>query len=288
MNASTLSRRDFLRLAGITLVASQVPLPAWSAIGQPMHARALTAAPVYAAPSTESAIRRRLWPDSMVNVEVLRGAWYQLPDGYVPVESLQPMPAYIPEVNPPALPAGTPIAVSGPAASVREWCAADAPLVARVGHGGIGYVVDYLPDDHSGWYAVRDEGSDLLGWTPAVLWSAITPTVAPVVIHHLRVDRQTGAATVLAGEQPMLETHCAVGDDLSAGTYPLRRRVLSAHQAGWQAVPHLLETDAFRLYGAYWHNRFGVTHSGATIEFPTGVASTLYHLLDEKSQIIIL
>jgi hypothetical protein len=288
MTASTLSRRDFLRLAGMTLLATQLPLPAWSAARQPMTARALSAAPVYAEPSIHSAVVRRLWPDSVVTVVDGSAGWYRLADGYVPVESLQPMQPFTPEAEQGALPAGTPLFVSGPAASVREWCAADAPLVTRVGHGGIACAVDYLPDEHTGWYAVCDDSRELLGWTQAVLWSPLGLPAVLTTTHHLLLDRQAGQATVYNGEQAVLQTACSVGDQIKTGDYPLTGRVLSSQQHTWHAVPHTLETGAFRLHGAYWHNRFGGSHVGASVELPTLAASAIYNLLDEKSHIHVV
>ena len=58
---------------------------------------------------------------------------------------------------------------AGALAVVRAYCAADAPIVARIGHGGVLRVIDYLPPGQSdgiGWYGVADdESSALLGWT---------------------------------------------------------------------------------------------------------------------------
>jgi hypothetical protein len=293
MTPHTLSRRHFLRLAGLTLLAAQVPLPSWAQSRHALTARALTATLIYSAASpsllgVEVVQNGYLWPDSLVTIEAALPGWYRLSGGYVPTDSLQPMQPYTPDPHSAPASVGTPIRLSGPSASVREWCAADAPLVARLGHGAVVYVVDYLPDDHSGWYGVTDGSRDLLGWTPAVLWAAVTTSAAPSVIHHLELDRAGGQATLYAGAQPVLQTACAIGDQLAPGMYPIQRCSLTSWHGSRHAIPHTLAGEGFRLHGVYWHNRFGLAQTGSTVELPTLAASALYDLLDEKSHVLVV
>lgn len=44
--------------------------------------------------------------------------------------------------------------VAGPVAAVRQWCAADAPFVTRIGHGGVAQIIDYLSDKTTSWYEI--------------------------------------------------------------------------------------------------------------------------------------
>ncbi len=288
MTSSMLSRRDFLRLAGISLLATQFPFVASSAAHKPMYARALYVVAIQSAPSTDATLVRRLWPNSLLEIEGVESGWYRLADGFVPVESVQPMHPFIPGVTQPVLETGTPISVSGPSAAVREWCAADAPLVTHIGHGGAAYVADYLPDDHSAWYAISDDDDRALGWTQAVMWASTPATDVPSISHNLVIDRQNNQAIVYADQQKVLQSACSVGDQVNAGVYPLIGRQFASRQGSRYGVPHSLYADGFSVYGAYWHNRFGKSHAGTSIEFPTLTANALYQLLDEKSHILVV
>ena len=288
MTASTISRRDFLRLAGISLIAVQVPLPILSAIHKPMYARAFNAVPVHSAPTLASALVRHLWPNSVLEIEAIESGWYRLVDGFVPIESLQPMHPYIPDVADPVLEIGMPVTVSGPAAAVRQWCAADAPLVTHIGHGATAYVADYLPDKYSGWYAISDADHNVLGWTQSIFWSSVTELEIPAQSHKVMVNRQTNEISVYTADRLSIQSVCSVGDLVATGDYPLTGRQFATRQGSRYGVPYSLYADGLSLYGVYWHNRFGTSHPGLSIELPILTAATIYSMLDEKSHILVV
>ncbi len=70
------------------------------------------------------------------------------------------------------------IEVVAPVAAVRQWCAPDAPLVTRIGHGGIVRVIDRLPGDTL-WYGIASETGDLLGWSQAAHWKPVIIAQSP-------------------------------------------------------------------------------------------------------------
>jgi len=288
MTSSTLSRRAFLRLAGISLIAVQVPLPVLSVIHKPMYARTFNVVPVQSAPTVASALVRHLWPNSILEIEAIESGWYRLVDGFVPIESLQPMHPYTPDVADPVLEIGIPVTVSGPAAAVRQWCAADAPLVTHIGHGGTAYVSDYLPDIYSGWYAISDTDHNVLGWTQSIFWSSVIELEMPAQSHQVVVNRQTHEISVYTADRLLIQSACSVGDLVDTGDYPLTGRQYATRQGNRYGVPYSLYADGLSLYGVYWHNRFGTSHPGLSIELPILTAATIYSMLDEKSHILVV
>jgi hypothetical protein len=288
MTFSLLSRRDFLRLAGISLIAAQMPLPAFSTAQKSMYARAFSAVAIQSAPTVESALVRHLWPNTILEVEGIESGWYRLADGFVPVESLQPMQPFFPDGTQPVLETGMPITVSGPVAALRQWCAADAPLVTHIGHGGTAYVADYLPDIYSGWYAISDADHSLLGWSQSSFWSSMTETEIPLQANQVVVNRQTNQISVYVGDRLLLQSACSVGDLVDKGAYPLTGRQFASRQGSRYGIPYAFRADGLSMYGVYWHNRFSTNHPGTAVELPVLTAATLYNILDEKSHILVV
>lgn len=55
-------------------------------------------------------------------------------------------------------------------APIRQWGAADAPLVARVLQGQTAVEVDRIETDGGAWMAVADSAGNRIGWSPAGAW----------------------------------------------------------------------------------------------------------------------
>ncbi|MCZ2095064.1 MAG: twin-arginine translocation signal domain-containing protein [Anaerolineae bacterium] len=275
-----LSRRQFLQAAGIAVVAHALPrLPAPSfepPYGQTLFGRALETLPVHAAPDAAAPLVTRLWSDTVTPILDTRGGWYRLPNGFAPRQGIQPMIA-------PARRAETPAAppfwaeVSGALAVVRAFCAANAPIRARVGHGGVLYVTDYLPDDGIDWYGVAEnEGGDLLGWTQTAAWSPASVDHALPTL-SLAVDTRTRQLTAYDGDRVLLTAPVATGRDLLPGVYPITRRRPTESQDEHTGAPWSLAFgDDLTLSGAYWHNRFGTTAPGAALQVTPALAKWLY------------
>ncbi len=299
------SRREFLQFSGIALLASRLDLFD-TAFAFPHEAvyqgRALTAAPVFASPAVTASVARTLWPDSITPLLETRGDWYRVPDGWVRHELLQPMTPYTPpEVMPlPDVPYWA--EVTAPVAPVRAWCAADAPLVTRIGHGGVAQVIDALPADQPGmaWYGIADETGELLGWTPGVRWSALT---LPESFQGLRsystknlveITLSTHMLTALEDNTAVLTAPVSLGADIEPASCMIQRRqpaITWSDGAEGQTrygVPWTIDLGAAGLLaGAYWHNRFGAVAPGPALQVPPALARWLYHWLNDGSAIII-
>lgn len=289
-----LSRRQFLHLAGVTLLAAHLP-DAAALIGAAADAapeltaqqgRALLAASVHARPHAAAPVTGRLWPDSVVTIADAGAGWYRVAGGFVERGALQPVAC--------CQPAGPVVAptppfwaeVAGPVAAVRGWCAADAPLITRIGHGGTAQVIAAPPPGAASaprWYGLADEAGALLGWAQAAQWqpAQVRPGGAAL---RLEITRRHQLA-VFVGERPALRAAVAAGTRLKPGTYPLRRARIAGpplalveydsaalHGAPWQ----LDLGEQYRLTGAYWHNRFGGWAPGPDIQVPPFLARWLY------------
>jgi hypothetical protein len=55
-------------------------------------------------------------------------------------------------------------------APVRQWAAADAPLLMRTARGSLAVELDRIETGSGVWIAVTDLAGRLLGWSPAGAW----------------------------------------------------------------------------------------------------------------------
>lgn len=276
-----LSRRRFLQLAGITAVSAAVsaaglPLAAAPAF-EPVYGRALDTLPVFAAPGGQPVAQ--LWSDTVMPLLGVSGEWYRLPAGYARREGVQPL--LTPARRQTTL-AAPPFwgSVTGAVAVVRAWCAAAAPIVTRVGHGGVLRIVDQLTEAGLAWYGVAEsESGALLGWTQAAAWSPAALD-QPAQRLTLALEQSAQRLTAYADAQPLLTAPVATGRDLSAGVYPLTEQRAAQQQADYHGAPWVLDFSGLPLSGAYWHNRFGQPRTAAQadpfVQVPPALAQWLY------------
>lgn len=298
------SRRQFMQFAGVTLLAGHLPaaeLLARPAASVPeltaQHGRVLLPAAVHAQPRADARVVSQLWPDSLISIVDVRGSWYRAGGGFVPRSAVQPVLLSQParDLSQPACPFWA--EVSGPVAAVRHWCAADAPLVTRIGHGGTGKIVAALsPGEPNApfWYALAGEDHELLGWTQAAHWQP-APSLEQGAALSLEIARSSRQLTVFVESRPALRAAIAAGAELKPGTYPLRRTRVAGpplalveygqtlHGAPWQ----LSLNDQYSLTGAYWHNRFGDYAPGPAIQVPPFLARWLYAHAGADSMVYI-
>ncbi|MBC7813795.1 MAG: L,D-transpeptidase, partial [Burkholderiales bacterium] len=231
----------------------------------------------------------QLWPDSVVPILDGDAYWYRVARGYVPRFGLQPMmlsratpTVHLPEESFWA-------EVGGPVAVVRQHCAADAPLITRIGHGGTAYVTSSLLDDSSGmvWYAISSEqGGEHLGWTQAQVWQPVTLT--PIRGGDTEIVINVAAQALMAMENgsALMQAPISTSEDIPRGTFSLAwRRVGSTlSQSSGETlygVPWRIglgvEGDRFaslEIVGAYWHNFFGMPHQSRRILEPEAGTSS--------------
>lgn len=288
-----LSRRDFLKCAGVSLlapVALQIPHLSPPPANSLIHGRALSTVPVYETPSNSAVVKSRLWPDTIVPIFDADPDWYRLENGYAKREALQPVLLKSEAAAMPALPFWA--EVGGAVAVARQWCAADAPLVARIGHGGVAQVVDMLLGA-TVWYGLADEDA-FIGWSQAAPWipvSTLPPERAPMT---LLIDTSAHQIEVVTGGEPALRASAALKADLPRGHFRVQDRRFSVKSGGESAsavygAPWHLDFGAFSLSGAYWHNQFGKASAvpGPDVQVTPPVASWLFERIDDQTVVIV-
>lgn len=298
---SLLSRRQFLQLAGITLLDSSLPLgPLWPPspvqTATALHGRTLMPTTVFSRPDQHSPMLSTLWPDSIVTLyDHIRG-WYQVGSGFVPQTAVQPLLLH--PVEPVAASAPFFGEVTSPVAPVRQWAAADAPLVTRIGHSGVASVIDYLPvDNGSGWYALANADQTVLGWTQAVHWQPIS--LNPVSRQpNLRIEIQQAQQqlTVFQGQQSLLRVPLSINTPLPTGTFDLKREdphfspfALSGTNTIIYGAPWPLQIDQrYTMVGVYWHNDFGQAAPGSQIQLTALAARWLYQQVSDNASVTIV
>ena len=283
----TLSRRTFLTWMGMSAVAINLrgwPVAALPA-GEIRQGRALSVLDVLRQPRSDAAMVGQHWPDSVLPVRRAVGEYFEIPGGYVPQTDLQPMvtsAALLPE--PATLPFWA--EVRGAVSAVRTYAAADAPLRARIGHGGVLQVVERLPGEPL-WYGLADASGEWQGWAQAGAWSPVVPQTARTGAvlfldtsrHQWRLeqDGQTLGGGLFAG-----------GRALARGQYRVEQRTPGSDEGAYAgAAWRLIFGAGASLVGAYWHNRFGQVGAAETVHLPPAQARWCYECLGQDGTIII-
>ncbi len=256
--------------------------------------RALSTLPVFAKQHEHSEIIHHLWPDSVTPILDVDTNWYHLPGGYVRREGLQPMLPYSSssrgvDYKPPFW-----AQVSAPVAPIRQSCAADAPLMTRIGHGGAAYMIDYLPGEPNGWYAVAEEDGNQLGWSQSIYWQPILNEPNGVAIQQVVIDLNDQQLTVWGNNAIVLQAPCSTDSRVVPGTYNISDqkpsvRYLDTINGARYGVPWITEFgDGGILGGVYWHNHFGKPTPGMTVQVSPVIARWLYDGLHLSSEIVLI
>ena len=290
------SRRSFLQLVGASLAATALR-PSTSllaAFNQDVYqGRALSALPVFATRNINADPIAQLWPDSIATILNRQDDWYQISSGWVRREGLQPMLPYSGGTY--QFVQDTPFwaGVAAPVAPVRAYCAADAPLVTRIGHGGVSQVIDALPGEPNGWYGIADQKGELLGWTQGVFWRPVEVELQPDIDHRLHINRKEGLLTAYSGTKAILEVPFSAGQTLQAGDFVSTRGAIGGlvwlGDKRYEGLPWQTQFgEGQMITGVYWHNRFGqAVNSGAGVQVTPLIARWLYGWLGDDAHIVV-
>jgi hypothetical protein len=295
-----LTRRQFLKRTGLLGAALTAPVtastPAKAVTTVPVAefettARAFSLSPVYAERDPDSAVIGQLAPDSVHSV-VRAGDWYQVEHGYVPRSAMQPI---VPYSRPVLMESpGFWAELIAPVSAIRKWCAAHAPIVARLGFGAVVYVVDRLVDDAGQvWYGLAAEGdSALVGWSAGLQFRFTSPPSqegerrSPLQL--IRIDARNSVLSLYAGKRVIgeIEIHSPVMVGAKTTLQAVQPgAVIDMHRdiSMPLGLPWLMQLGTGqRVHGAFWHNRFGsVNHANesSAVELPPLTARYLYGLV---------
>ncbi len=289
-----LSRRDFLKSSSLMIAA--VPA-ATLGLNNVQHAdtifetmgRAFEVTDIHDRPYLSSAVVGQLKPDSVIDITGTRDDWYQVDGGWVQRTALQPiLPYRYPEISDTT---GFWAELVAPVSAVKAWCAAHAPVVARLGFGAVVYVMDRMIDDAKQvWYGVTaDSDSPLVGWVPALhyaRWLPADPILAEPLIKIVTRQRQL----VVHGRGTAIATARICSPPLQHGTTTISRvQPGAAIDASIPlGLPWLMNLgNGIPVYGAFWHNRFGEQGNKSSIELTTFAARWLYEHLPSSIKVVI-
>lgn len=261
---TALTRRAFLQALGVSAAAAAVPWRLLNALPLAGHARpALQGRVLEPANLFNDAghLVRRVFPDEIVSIRSVEPSWYGVAGGRLPRAAVQPVAAL---ADWPA-PAGSGlVTVAAAYAALRRWCAADAPLAARLGWGAAAEAVDELEMADGRWLGLRLPDISEPVWSPAAAWTTAGTKAQPGEA-ELVLDRAQRRLTVLQRGVVAWTSEAAIPLDLPAGRWPLVRRE-TVGRGAQPGAPWELDFGAWRLHGAYWHNRF----AEATYHAPAG------------------
>ncbi len=221
--------------------------------------RALRAAQVVNRPTPGAAVVRRLWPDGVLALRERRGDWYVVESGFVRTVDVQPMLLYDPGQALPSSEFPAWVSVIAPVAPLRRWAAGGAPLVDRVGWGGVLCAVDRIDDGRDIWYAVSAcADGELLGWTPANRWTVVLDeSPADGCQRSLALEADSSRVIAYQGGREVLRAPVTVPADYRPGTWPVLSRQPTGIVPGIQGAAWTITGAGGLVYGVHWHNDMG-------------------------------
>jgi hypothetical protein len=267
-----LNRREFLKLAGVTLTSATLPISFETFADAPQRGRILKYVAVRGWADFSAPVMGHVLPDSIQPILDVQEGWVRIPGGYVPIETLQPMiPVNAESIR--KLPAF--VEVFAPSTSARAWCAFDAPLTSRIEHGTVLQATERLSDAHGAeWLQTHYGWIQAAHLQPINLPTDETDTSAELSGYTLTVSKRGDVLAHFTVNRP---------PSLRSGSYRIKERKLE-NALHWS----LYAASGVSLGGATWHNQFGVETQGTGIELSVIAARALYGLLPPGSRLTVL
>lgn len=269
-----LTRRDFLKLVGVSVSGAWVPTLLQGDTVIPSGVGRLFDPTVrYARPDAASATATTLWPDSVHRILGVVGDWVHIDGGYVPKTAIQPM-LQAAEPSPTIIKQPTWVEVIAPSVAVRAYADAGAPLCCTVGHGGLLLVDHSFADDRGVWWLRSTQG-----WLQAAHVQLVTDIAVAGSAIQITLDHTHHSTIVRLNGQPVTLAACFPPETVAATTIealPLQ----SQHPWAMQLDNRTL------LHGTFRHNSHGMgLHApSGRVELSIVAARWLYrHVLGAKS-----
>ncbi len=280
-NLRKVSRRAFLRrstAAALGATLPSIPLFADRPTDEPFTARALRLAPVYDVPG--GVCIGHLAPDSVHQVRAAEG-WFTIDAGCIAQTDMQPIAPYAAPIveSSAALPFWA--EVIAPSSVLRGWCSGRAPAQATFGFGALVRVIGLLVDDAGvTWYESAERGW-LIGQHLARV--DMTPIQYADAL-HLQITFSRRMLRLYAGPTLVLRSPFYGGGEALSD---IQTASLQVTTPGASGIPWRMRlssgTHERDVYGAYWHNRFGLPGGDADLHLPIQAAKALYRALIESA-----
>lgn len=294
----TLSRRQFLQVFGISIgslaltkadLAYLAPKP--PLYSDPIQGRTLVPTTVITTTGLKS-----LWADSIIPIYGTLNDHYQTDKGSILRRHVQPMNPLLPfDVTiPKTIPFDAEVAA--PTATIHQYADINAPIVTRIGHGGIMTILDTLENTRSGWWYQVGNANQILGWTQGLHWRELN--IQPITKNDLKlaIHRTQKKLAIIKDQRSIMEMDILLPDNLSAGAFKGWKRnlsgsVVSNEGQSLHGVPYHFATsipEASQLYSVYWHNHFGDNHHLPTIELNVISGKYLFNNLHHEFSINVI
>ncbi|PJF40360.1 MAG: hypothetical protein CUN54_05520 [Phototrophicales bacterium] len=298
---STMTRRQFLQFSSVALLSTYLPehllttSPPNVAEDGLLAGRTFKSTSVYSFPRETSDMVEQLWPDSVHPIIGQTEHWYHIPQGYVPRRTLQPMlqttSSEIPDSHTPPFWAE----VATPVAPIYQWCSVEAPLITRIGHGGIMRVVDRIVNTNR-WYGLAEADGQFLGWAQALHWQRVTSrqSTQPVADYEIAIDVGRQQLNLLRNQELILQAAISTSPLIVPGRFTIAEQItggtrLNINQDTYHGVPSVITlNNGQQMTGVYWHNAFGQPVDGPAIQLPYFLASWLANLATFNSAKVMI
>jgi len=312
-NQNLISRRDFLKLGGLSLLGlamapfEQVPSLAFNQQGRVIYDHVI----VYNQPSFSGDPVRQLWVDSVFSIsEVTVGdeepahnmVWYKIDEGFVHSGGVQPVKTILNQPNW-EIPEGGQLAEISVPFSDAYW---EIDVYHEVAYRfyyetthwvtGLVYGRDGTP-----LYHILDDKWDLIYYVPARHLRLIPPNEVSIISPDVpaegkRIEVDTANQIVIAYEfdRPVFITKAATGAEFSngqfftpSGRHYTNQKMPSRHMAagnlayngfdlpGIPWVSYITERGV-AFHGTYWHNDFGLPRSHGCINLTSQASKWIY------------
>jgi len=312
--SKTLSRRDFLKLGGLSLAAAFLPGQVASASSAVNLARVVTGTvAVYELPTFLSRQVDTLLQDMVVPLadkvtgeatEDFGAEWFQVGNkGYTHSSFLQPVKIQFQEPTDEIVFTGSLAEVTVPFADVYHTFSEDSPHLYRFYYQTTHWVMKVIEDNQgNAWYQVRDDKfPDRERWVranqlrilPYEELAPISPEV-PAEEKRIEVYLEEQRLTAFEADMPVFEATVSTGNYRAnekyrtpTGSYLVGLKRPSQHMMPWDrtfgaydlpGVPWVtyFTQRAHAFHGAYWHNGFGRIRSHGCVNLTPDDAKWIY------------
>lgn len=294
------SRRAFLGRSGLAVVAARI---GWTRPVQTFPARVFGLAAVHDVP--HGTIVGHLAPESVHNVREA-GGWFITEHGYVSKVDMQPIAQYVAPQIEHTVQEPFWAELIAPSSVVRAFASGRAPMLETLGYGAVVRVIDVLTDDRGDTWYETEFGGWIMASHVLRLTICLTPGPSPQAERgdratpdspspfmerglgrkansripyrlHLQINLRQLTMRLYDQRRLILQTPFYGGANLAAHVNTLRIvQPGGEHGAPWQ----MMFESGTKVYGAYWHNRFGLKGDEPDLQLPISAAKKIYTVLN--------